>query len=465
MERTLSGIDSIVIFRNSQGADGRGTLVHITRRTLVFEVYNPYSIVQISEVLQGVRVLRGERTIYNGRAVVSSIVTTGLMVIVSATLVDPWADLSGLVPGKGLQVQTERFVKDWEASQAIRPSYQISVSTIRNFFEELSRWLEEAEAGVFDGSDSSEVESLKNEFYEEVRTPVGPKVSTLFEEFESEASHVPPEELMAHKAFARRELHPLTLCSPFVHRTYSKPLGYAGDYEMVNMMLMESDAACGSTYAKIVDAFHIQTAAPEAHRNRIVMLKERLAEEARRVTGEGRPFTVLNVGCGPAVEVQRFIREDELSGHSVFQLMDFNDETIEYANRKIQAAVQESGRKPLVKFIHKSIDALLKEAHEKSDAVPGSFEMVYCAGLFDYLTDQTCQHLVRLFFSWLRPGGLLTVTNVHRNNPNQHLMEHLLEWHLIYRNENDMASLAPSDCVKRVLTDNTGVNVFLDIRK
>jgi hypothetical protein len=43
MENNLPSIDSIVVFRNSQGLVGRGTLVHITRRVVVFEVYNPYS--------------------------------------------------------------------------------------------------------------------------------------------------------------------------------------------------------------------------------------------------------------------------------------------------------------------------------------------------------------------------------------------------------------------------------------
>ena len=44
-------------------------------------------------------------------------------------------------------------------------------------------------------------------------------------------------------------------------------------------------------------------------------------------------------------------------------------------------------------------------------------------------------------------------------------MEHFLEWHLIYRDENDMGALAPPEVEKEVVTDVTGLNVFLDIRK
>ncbi len=46
-----------------------------------------------------------------------------------------------------------------------------------------------------------------------------------------------PDLVPVHQAFGKRHLHPLILGSPFVYRTLQKPLGYAGDYEMVNMMM------------------------------------------------------------------------------------------------------------------------------------------------------------------------------------------------------------------------------------
>lgn len=465
METVLTGIDSVVMFRNSQGLSGRGTLVHITRSVVVFEVYNPFSIVQLSEVLHGVRILRGERAIYNGRASVSSIVTTGLMVIVSATLLDPWRDLSELAPGDLLQIETERFVRHWEASQDLRPNYQLIVTSLSSFFAELSRWLNEAETGTFSDEDSDSTESLKKEFYQEVRAPLLPEVFALYEEFENEACKIPPEEVTAHKAFARRELHPVTMCSPFVYRTYTKPLGYAGDYEMVNMMLEESDLEMPNAYANIVHSFHISTAAPEAHRNRIDMLEKRLKEEVKRATGEGRPFTALSVGCGPAIEVERFIRSEPLSTHAVFQLLDFNQETLDSAQSKIQQAIKVSGRRPIVKLVNQSMDDLLKEVHESPKRSHTQYDFVYCAGLFDYFTDHTCRSLTSLFFEWIRPGGLVTVTNVHPCNPNRYGMEHLLEWYLCYRDEESLLALSTSIAEKTVSTDPTGVNVFLDIRK
>ena len=71
--------DPVVTFRNSQGETARGTLTSLQRRSLVMEVYNPYSIVQVSEVLSELSIRSGERVIYKGKAVVVSLLNLSLI--------------------------------------------------------------------------------------------------------------------------------------------------------------------------------------------------------------------------------------------------------------------------------------------------------------------------------------------------------------------------------------------------
>src|SRR6185436_15808901 len=106
---------------------------------------NPFSIVQMSEVLNDMKIARGEHTIYEGRAVVSNLVATGLMLIVSATPVDPWTDLTGLEPGKGLREEVNQFVNTWGAANRLRVPYQLAVSNLRNFLGDLARWLDQVQ--------------------------------------------------------------------------------------------------------------------------------------------------------------------------------------------------------------------------------------------------------------------------------------------------------------------------------
>jgi extracellular factor (EF) 3-hydroxypalmitic acid methyl ester biosynthesis protein len=57
----------------------------------------------------------------------------------------------------------------------------------------------------------------------------------------------------------------------------------------------------------------------------------------------------------------------------------------------------------------------------------------------------------------------MLLTNVHSSNPERHGMEHLLEWHLIYRDEAQMMSvMSEVGAAIDLYTDQTGVNVFAE---
>jgi extracellular factor (EF) 3-hydroxypalmitic acid methyl ester biosynthesis protein len=84
--------------------------------------------------------------------------------------------------------------------------------------------------------------------------------------------------------------------------------------------------------------------------------------------------------------------------------------------------------------------------------------------VFDYLSDKVCTRLLQYFASRTNAGGSVLVTNVHSANPQKVLMEHLLEWHLIYRDEAQVESLLPlPGADRRIYTDETGANVFADL--
>ena len=90
--------ESIVSCRNSQGVEIRATPVRMTRHLVVFEVYNPYSILQLSEVLQEFKIFINQRLVYSGRAVVSNLVNTGIFLVCEASLDDAWLDVDLFSP-------------------------------------------------------------------------------------------------------------------------------------------------------------------------------------------------------------------------------------------------------------------------------------------------------------------------------------------------------------------------------
>lgn len=467
MEATLSRLRSGVVLRNGQGTEVRGNLVHLTRDSIVFEVYDPQCDLRLGETISNLSVIRGGTPIYSGGAVINGVLATGLLSMVTATPAGSWAQVDELRAGGRLFSDADLLLQDWDVAPSLAPAYQLAVGRIRAFLTELSRWTVPIDlaAGV---SGNLEPAELLRSLAEALYPVVEPRLRQLFEQWEASRQSVPPEDVPAHRVFVQRELHPLTLCVPILHRAYVKPLGYAGDYEMVNIIL-RNQAEGPSTYARVMNAFIVRRDLGVAHRKRIEKLTEYLSEEVRRVARQGRPLRVLNVGCGPVAELESFLRADGLAGNCQLTLLDFNAETIEYARKRMESAMDGSGRRPVVEYEQQSIMDLLRDA---ARGVNGSarnlskYDLVYCAGLFDYLSDRVCSRLLDLLCSWTAPGGRVVATNVHPGHHLYTVMEDLLEWHLTLRTEAQMRRLAPQNQGQvTVGKEGTGVNVILQIRK
>jgi len=455
--------NDLITFKNSQGVDVKATLIKLTRHSIILEVYNPYSIVQLSEKLEDVCIHRNDRLIYQGTAVVSNLVNTGLMLLVSATLLDAWSDLSGLLEDKdGIKTEVKQFLTDWDSNNQLNPSFQLIVGEMRSLLSELNRWLEKVDL-VAAQDNVLETPALHKELLQELSEPLLPKLHEQLQRFEHQARDVPEEQVTIHRNFLQRDLHPLLMRAPFLHRTFHKPLGYAGDYEMVNMMLR--DAYEGPTsYAQLINHFFLDTGPVQAHRNRIDVLVEQLQAIAATAAKENRRARILNIACGPAIELQRFVKQ-ELCEYCEFTLLDFNEETLGYTKGKLNEAMLDSGYNPQITYLHQSVHTLLKQAGDKNINDKDTYDIVYCAGLFDYLSDKICSRLLRLFYRWTRQNGYVLATNVHVDHSGFYMMEYIMEWHLEYRNEQDMLKLVPELGKQQIYAEPTGMNIFLEIVK
>ncbi len=464
--------ESIIVCRNSQGTHLRATLMRMTRYLVTFEVYNPYSILQLSEVLSEFEIIINSRTVYSGRAIVSNMVNTGLVLVCEASLDDEsWKDVEILSPAsqvERLSSDFDRLIKDWGKLEAVSPELKITVSDIETLLSDLQRWTEQLEIAV---RSSPPPDRARNELQiiEKINQLIAPVIAEQFGRFEAIAAKVTEDAISIHRAYCRRQLHPLVMCAPFVHRTYDKPLGYAGDYEMVNMILRDPREGA-SIFAKVLNSTFLASPPAEAHRNRIVYLIEMLARETRRCVRHGDRARIFNLGCGPAMEVQSFLANEDLCERADFSLLDFNEETLERTSGILNDLKSRHRRSTRIRTIQRSVNQILREGARigNVDAEASQYDIVYCAGLFDYLSDRVCQRLIETFYEMTAPGGVVVVTNVDESNPVQGVMEYVMEWHLIYRSAEQLLGLAPAGVPKEnltVLKDPSGVNIFLEIRK
>jgi extracellular factor (EF) 3-hydroxypalmitic acid methyl ester biosynthesis protein len=469
-ENNLEVRDSLVICQNNQGVEIRASLLRLTRYVAAFEIYNPALVLRMSEVLGGFKIIINDRTIYSGRAVVSNLVNTGTVIVCEAKLDEgsfSMASFSPVEAANRVHGGFAEFLSHWQKNYKVLPEFKVVVADMQTFLADLRLWLEQVELEIRSAPSGDRLE-MERDMVRELGRAMVPAFDAMHERLEELSGRIDEDLRPVHQNFSKRQLHPLVLCSPFAYRTYHKPLGYAGDYEMVNMITRDPYEG-GSLFAKVVNLWFLSQWPAKAHRNRIARLKQLLVEESLRGARRGQPIRVLNLGCGPAREIQEFLMEESVCEQAQFTLLDFNEETIDHASRALDDIKRRFHRATPIQFQKKSVHHMLKDGNKSVVTTDGKkYELIYCAGLFDYLSDRTCKQLMSIFYDWLAPGGLIVATNVDDCKPFRHMLEFVLDWHLIYRDVNKGAALIPDRVpadARRVQKDPTEVNVFIEVRK
>jgi len=267
------------------------------------------------------------------------------------------------------------------------------------------------------------------------------------------------EDAEAWPAFARMCLdHPLRRLvhqDPFTYRAFSKPRGYAGDAVMMDYIYglgEASAAACGATPLGRAIFAHMSTRpSARAVRYRRRLLASLIDDAAAR---GGDAVFALAAGHLREVELSRAIEHRQIAR---FVAMDQDSESL--------AVVAADYARLGISAVPGSVRHLVS-----GKAQPGRFDFVYAAGLFDYLGAPVASALTRKLFEFTRPGGTLLIPNFKTGARDTGYMEAFMDWHLIYRNHDDMRSLAaalPSDDVAdvQIFDDDDDTITFLLVSK
>ncbi|HVV01663.1 MAG TPA: class I SAM-dependent methyltransferase [Verrucomicrobiae bacterium] len=467
--KTFEPQDSLLFFENSNGLEVQATLRRYSRHLAVFEIYGGAEPLRASEVLPNFKILAQGQPIFSGRAVVSNVVSTGAAFVCEATLDGAWVDatIASLSNGRSdARGRFDGFLSQWQKTYRIRPEYKVIVADLEAFLNDLRLWLEQIELGIRSLPSADRLDE-ENKIVTELAPSTTPALEHFFGKFELAARDIEPDLAPAHAAYCRRHLHPHLMASPFMHRIYSKPLGYAGDYEMVNMIL-RNPCEGSSLLGKLLNVFILNQIPAVAHRNRVAYLTRRLVEESARAAREGRRLRVMNLGCGPAMEVQNFLKDHAICDNAQFELLDFDEETLAHTRQILETIRARNHRQTPIKLIKRSVQQLIKQAGKPRMEGQQEFDLIYCAGLFDYLNDNICRTVLGLFHHLLAPGGLMLATNVEGQNPIRNVMEYIFEWHLIYRTSPQFLKVLPDQvppAEANVLTESSAGNIFIEARK
>lgn len=229
-------------------------------------------------------------------------------------------------------------------------------------------------------------------------------------------------------------------------RATLKPRGYAGDFETIDLIYREH-VSPDPAVCRWDQFFHAQ-AAPRAVRNRKSYFHSCL--EAM-IASAASPLQVLNIGCGPARDVREWL-ERRGSAAAAFHCLDNDTDAIAFASSLCRAWPE------AVRFT--TANALRFQPRE-------TYDLVWSAGLFDYLDDRHFVRLLRRLGQAVRPGGDLVIGNFGPHNPSRAYMEAGQSWLLIHRSAEHLTSLAVKagfDAGRcRIGEEPEGVNLFLHV--
>ncbi|MCK5687475.1 cyclic nucleotide-binding domain-containing protein [bacterium] len=257
-----------------------------------------------------------------------------------------------------------------------------------------------------------------------------------------------------------KETFPYFMRSSLTERAYFKPNGYAGDFEMIEMMYQNQPSGDGKI-GKLVDAWLLNRPPCKAVRGRRNFLAKQLGKLSTSLLKRQDKVNIMNLACGPSRELFDFIKNfsDDDKIHAL--CLDIDPLALKYTDKMSKTFKHNA----TINFMK---DNLIKWALGTSTQNIEKQDIIYSGGLFDYLDDDLFLMLANRCHEYLNPDGILIIGNF-RPNPDKVFMDNLLEWRLIYRDADKLKQLFTKslfgDKVAILAEKEAGIQLFANAFK
>lgn len=255
--------------------------------------------------------------------------------------------------------------------------------------------------------------------------------------------------------YAFKEIFPYFMRSRFAERAYYKPRGYAGDYLMMEMIYRNEPEGDGKL-GNIMDSWCLDTEAAKAVRGRRKFLRERLDILSRARAKKGDSTRIMNLACGPTRELFDFLATCDYSDHIVALNIDADLQALEYTNHTVNVI-------PHSASIRLMNDNVVRWALGRIRHNFGLQDIIYSAGLADYLDDRILLALINRCYDHLDWGGTLIIGNFGNRNKHKTFLDQILQWKIIHRNAEDLQEIFAKShfgSTIEIATEENGVNLF-----
>ncbi len=354
-----------------------------------------------------------------------------------------------------------RAARSEGAHEGTSPGFRAWLFDLRMHLETAKQFLDLEERGL-DHVDLLSRQRIRHDLLEALAPEVIARMDEAGRQLHALVDGLDPSEHEAHRRLLRQRLVPLLSASPFLRRAFEKPLGYAGDFEMMNM-LYRDHAEGDSLFGQVLNIWATQTPVAQANINRLELIGRCIHDSLLGAKGR---LKVMSIGCGPAREVQELLTHAPQLGRFLdVGLIDQGEGAIAHCESVLAPLAAKTGAR--FHFHRESIRRFL--AVRESERTFGKRNLIYSGGLFDYLGDRAYKVLLQVLYDALVPGGRLLLGNVAAHNPSRWAMEYFVDWMVIHRSAEELRALAshlkPKPLEISVQSEPSGVNLFLHVVK
>jgi extracellular factor (EF) 3-hydroxypalmitic acid methyl ester biosynthesis protein len=255
--------------------------------------------------------------------------------------------------------------------------------------------------------------------------------------------------------YAFKEIFPYFMRSRFAERAYYKPSGYAGDHLMMEMIYANVPDGDGKL-GRLIDKWCLESGAARAVRGRRKFLKEQLEDLCDGRRDRGSLIRIMNLACGSNRELFDFLADCPYTDQIAVVAIDADPKALEYTHRYVDVFPHRAS----VKLMN---DNVVRWALGRVRHHFGLHDIIYSAGLTDYLDDRIFLSLINRSYECLEKGGTLIIGNFGDRDDNKAFLHYILQWKLIHRSSEDLLAVFSRSRFGRhvkILTEENGVNLF-----
>ncbi len=213
---------------------------------------------------------------------------------------------------------------------------------------------------------------------------------------------------------------------PLTARAFNRPRGYAGDAILLDMIYFprKMDLSKISSLGRQLYHYTVRTSVCRTLMNRVKFVStyiDKLAEQNPNARA-------LSVACGHCREAE-FSKAIQNNDLAELVALDNDKSCLEFIRNEYSAL--------RINGAHLSVADVIK-----GRADIGQFNLIYSAGLYDYLGKRIAQRLTVQLYNMLAPAGKLILINIAPDYDEIGYLESYMNWSMIGRGKQDMLEIA-----------------------